>query len=91
MISQRTKAALQQAKAQGRVLRANGKVLAAKRREEARKRSLEVKEALGEGWQGLSYAEVARRLQAKGVECPNRGAWCSQLVKNMLVQSDRRL
>jgi len=91
LISQRTKAALQQAKAQGRVLGANGKVLAAKRREGARKRSLEVKEALGEGWQGLSYAEVARRLQAKGVECPNRGAWCSQLVKNMLVQSDRRL
>lgn len=85
LISQRTKAALQQAKAQGRVLGANGKVLAAKRREEARTRSQHVREVLGEGWQGLSYAQVARLLQAKGVDCPNGGAWCSQLVKNILV------
>jgi DNA invertase Pin-like site-specific DNA recombinase len=91
LISQRTKAALQQAKAQGRLLGANGKVLAARRRDEARIRSQQVREALGEGWQGLSYAEVARLLQAKGVECPKRGYWCSQLVKNMLVESDRRL
>lgn len=89
LISQRTKAALQQAKAQGRVLGVNGKVLAAKRREEARIRSQRVREALGEGWQGLSYAQVARLLQAKGVGCPSGGAWCSQLVKNILIHADR--
>ena len=91
LISQRTKAALQIAKAKGTVLGANGRVLAARRSNEARIRAYEVREALGEGWQGFSYAEVARQLQAKRVKCPNRGSWCSQLVKNMLVQSDRRL
>ena len=87
LISQRTKAALQQAKAQGRVLGANGKVLAAKRREEARIRSQQVREALGEGWQGLSYAELARDLNRKGCRPKNGGQWKAQTVRTLLIDS----
>ena len=91
LISQRTKAALQQAKAQGRVLGANGKVLAAKRHEEARKRSLEVKEVLGDGWQGLSYSQLGRLLLSKGIRPLNVGNWSPQQVKSIVERFDLEL
>lgn len=84
LISQRTKAALQQAKAQGRVLGANGKVLAARRREEASRRSQEIREALGDGWQKLSYAEMRRRLVDLDLAPPKATAWSLQAIKNVV-------
>ena len=82
LISVRTKAALQEAKRQGKVLGVNGKVLAQKRKNEAREFAEPIWEQYLRKWQGLSYSEIARRLNAEGVSARGGGKWYPQTVRN---------
>ena len=81
LISVRTKAALQEAKRQGKVLGVNGKVLAQKRKNEAREFAEPIWEQYLRKWQGLSYSEIARRLNAEGVSARGGGRWYPQTVR----------
>ena len=80
LISIRTKAALQEAKRQGRLLGANGRVLAEKRKKEAQQFAESIWEQYLSMWQGLSYSEMARRLNAEGVQTRGGGKWYPQTV-----------
>ena len=82
LISIRTKAALQEAKRQGRLLGANGMVLAERRKKEAREFAGPIWERYLRGWVGLSYSEMARRLNADGVRTRGGGKWYPQTVRN---------
>ncbi len=82
LISVRTKAALQEAKRQGKALGVNGKVLAERRQNEAQEFAGPIWERYLRGWQGLSYSEIARRLNAEGVPTRAGGKWYPQTVRN---------
>ena len=82
LISVRTKAALQEAKRQGKLLGANGKVLAERRKKEAREFAEPIWERYLSGWKGLSYSEIARRLNAEGVATRGGGKWYPQTVRS---------
>jgi len=82
LISVRTKAALQEAKRQGKALGLNGKVLAEKRKKEAREFAEPIWEQYLMAWQGLSYSEIARRLNSQGVPTRVGGKWYPQTVSN---------
>ena len=81
LISIRTKAALQEAKRQGRLLGANGRVLAEKRKKEAQQFAESIWEQYLSMWQGLSYSEIARRLNSEGVPTRGGGNWYPQTVR----------
>ena len=80
LISVRTKAALQEAKMQGKVLGVNGKVLAERRKKEARAFAGPIWKQYLSMWQGLSYSEMARRLNSEGVPTRGGGKWYPQTV-----------
>ena len=80
LISVRTKAALQEAKRQGKVLGANGKVLGERRKKEAQQFAGPIWEQYLSMWQGLSYSEMARRLNSEGVPTRGGGNWYPQTV-----------
>jgi len=82
LISVRTKAALLEAKRQGKALGLNGMVLAEKRKKEAREFAEPIWEQYLSKWQGLSYSEIARRLNGEGVPTRGGGKWYPQTVSN---------
>jgi DNA invertase Pin-like site-specific DNA recombinase len=84
LISVRTKAALQQAKARGTKLGSNGKRLAEQRRFERLARGHQIRTLIGQHCDSLAYSEIARRLEAGNVPTSNGGRWCAQSVKNCL-------
>lgn len=84
LISERTKAALRQAKAKGTQLGKNARVLANQRKQEAERFASSIKDKLGEEWRYLSYNEIIRRLKALNIAPRNSGQWTPQAVKNYL-------
>jgi len=82
LISVRTKAALQEAKRQGKALGVNGRVLAEKRKKEAKEFADPIWEQYLGRWQRLSFSEMARRLNTEGVPTRGGGKWYPQTVRN---------
>jgi len=85
LISVRTKAALQEAKRRGKALGLNGRVLAERRKKEAEEFAGPIWEQYLSRWQGLSYSEMARRLNDQGVRTRGGGRWYPQTVRNCLT------
>lgn len=83
LISERTKAALKQAKLRGQVLGKNGKVLAL--RNKTRWTSLRDRlcEAVPD-WQVLSYSQLARHLNEMGLETPRGSRFNAAAVRRYL-------
>ncbi len=67
LISERTRAALAEAKRRGKILGANGRNLAAKNRKAADEFAATLRSKLDAGLMQRSYSEVARHLNAAGV------------------------
>ena len=86
LISLRTRAALQQAKSQGKKLGLNGQVLAERRKRQALQYGFRLKEALGTKAFSWSYSDMARYLIETKFPTRNGGKWCAQMVKNYLVR-----
>jgi DNA invertase Pin-like site-specific DNA recombinase len=86
MISHRTRAALQAAKARGVRLGRNGvQVLAPANRTAAQERASRLKPVLSQlVGAGMSRREIARELTARGVPTPRGGRWHPQTVDRML-------
>lgn len=92
MISQRTRAALAAAKAQGRVLGANGAVLAEKNKAEAVERLEPVADRLRAlKAAGLSVRRIAATLNDEGISSPAGGTWHVANVHRALVRLDAAL
>ena len=75
LISERTKAALQQAKKQGKVLGKNGAVLAQEKKRQFVEHSKHVFKALGPEWGKMTFKEKTERLYEAGVRGMNGGDW----------------
>lgn len=86
LISLRTRAALQQAKSQGKKLGLNGQVLAKRRREQATRYGMSLRDVLGERALSWTYSDMARHLIEIGFPTRGGGRWCAQTVKNYLVR-----
>lgn len=86
LISERTKAALAEAKRRGRVLGANGKVLAARNRHAAKIFASELVANLKIDPQINSYSEVARWLNERGFKTRRNRSFFPQTVKNYLIR-----
>lgn len=84
LISERTKAALAEAKRRGTVLGANGKHLAAKNRIEADEYAAELRSKLDAGFERLSYSEIAKQLNERGLTTRTGRKFYPQTVKNYL-------
>lgn len=84
LISERTKAALAQAKKQGKKLGLNGLVLAEKNRIDAKAFASSLLDHLDEGWKSHSFSKIARRLNMKGIKTRTGGRFYPQTVKNYL-------
>lgn len=84
LISERTKAALAEAKRRGVILGSNGKYLAAKNRKAADEFAASLKGKLNAGLMGQSYSEIARRLNQMGVLTSTGKRFFPQTVKNYL-------
>jgi DNA invertase Pin-like site-specific DNA recombinase len=84
LISERTKAALAQAKKRGVKLGKNGANLALLRRSEAHQRALSLKMKLPPHWAALSLSEIARLLDSLKIKPLNGGLWSAQQVKSIL-------
>jgi DNA invertase Pin-like site-specific DNA recombinase len=82
LISERTKAALAEAKHRGKNLGANGKHLAAKNRKAADDFALVLQEILREKSITGSLSAMARRLNESGVRTPTGKMFYPQTVKN---------
>jgi len=88
MISARTRAALQAAKARGIVLGAHGKVLAAQHRAEARKRDEQYHPVVAALMKELrSYTHVAARMNDMGITTPAGGKWYASTVRNVCLRA----
>lgn len=86
LISERTKAALAEAKRQGKILGANGRNLAAKNRMDANNFSASIRENLDAGFEELSYSEIARQLNDRGIVTRTGRQFFPQTVKNYLTR-----
>lgn len=86
LISERTKAALAQAKRRGQVLGRNGSFLAVENRRLAEDRARCVLPELPEGWELLSLSEIARRLNATGHRTCTGREFFPQSVKNIMMR-----
>ena len=84
LISERTRAALAEAKRQGRILGANGRNLAVKNRIEAAEFATSLRANLDAGFEQLSYSEIARRLNERGILTRTGRKFFPQTVKNYL-------
>jgi DNA invertase Pin-like site-specific DNA recombinase len=84
LISERTKAALAEAKRRGKTLGANGKHLAAKNRMTADDFALHIKSKLSADTLGQSYSEIASYLNDSGVVTATGRKFYPQTVKNYL-------
>lgn len=84
LISERTKAALEEAKRRGKILGANGRNLAAKNRDAADTFAASLRAKLDAGLMGRSYSEIARQLNDAGVLTITGRKFYPQTVKNYL-------
>ena len=86
LISERTKAALKDAKARGvRLGRHGAEVLAPQYRKEARQRARELEPIITElQGQGMSLARIAGELNKRKVPTPRRGRWDHSSVRNVM-------
>lgn len=85
LISERTRNALAEAKKRGVVLGKNGKVLAVQRRQEAAERAEALRPMIMPMVEaGLSYSEIARRLNEQGVQTVNGRRFHAQQVKQVV-------
>jgi len=84
LISERTRAALAEAKRRGRVLGANGRCLAAKNRKAADEFAATLRTKLNAALMGSSYSEIARHLNDAGVMTTTGRKFHPQTVKNYL-------
>jgi DNA invertase Pin-like site-specific DNA recombinase len=86
LISERTKAALAEAKRRGTILGSNGKVLAAKNRMAADRFAVGLRAKLDAGLMGGSYSEIARHLNDAGIGTVTGKRFFPQTVKNYLAR-----
>ena len=86
LISERTKAALAEAKRRGKILGANGTNLAAKNRKAADEFASQLRLKLDADLMGCSYSEIARHLNAAGVRTVTGRKFYPQTVKNYLTR-----
>ena len=84
LISERTKAALAEAKRRGKILGANGRNLAVKNRIEADEFAASLRANLDAGFERLSYSEIARRLNDRGILTRTGRKFYPQTVKNYI-------
>lgn len=82
LISERTKAALAQAKRQGKRLGLNGLVLAEKNKADAETFASSLLGHLDDGWRDQSLSQLARMLNNKGIKTKSGGKFFPQTVKN---------
>ena len=85
MISQRTRAGLQQAKARGVQLGRTGAALAAKNAAAAAERDQALRPVLV-SMVGLSSRAIAEQLTEQGIEPPRGGAWSNKTVLRMMAR-----
>lgn len=86
LISERTKAALAEAKRRGKILGANGRNLAAKNRIDADNFAASLRVNFEAEFEGLSYSEIARLLNDSGVLTRTGRKFFPQTVKNYLLR-----
>jgi DNA invertase Pin-like site-specific DNA recombinase len=86
LISQRTRAALAQAKRRGTVLGTNGRALAASNRRKADEYAASVIAKLPSDWSALPYAELARTLNRIGLLSPTGKVFFPQTAKNLTIR-----
>jgi len=86
LISERTKAALAEAKRRGKVLGSNGRNLAAKNRKAADDFASELREKLDADVLRRSYSEIARHLNDAGFTTTTGRKFYPQTVKNYLTR-----
>lgn len=84
LISERTKAALAQAKRRGQDLGRNGRFLALENRRLAEERARSAMSTMPEGWETMTISEIARQLNASGHRTANGCKFFPQSVKNLL-------
>ncbi|RAZ91781.1 hypothetical protein DPM33_04620 [Mesorhizobium hawassense] len=85
LISERTKAALAQAKRRGVALGKNGNTLAAASRARAADFASKVRELLPDCWETMSYSELARSLNEAGLATINGNRFYPQTAKNLVT------
>jgi DNA invertase Pin-like site-specific DNA recombinase len=86
LISERTKAALAEAKRRGRILGANGLVLAAMNRKAADNFALSLRSKIDVNLMGRSYSEIARQLNGAGILTTTGKKFYPQTVKNYMIR-----
>lgn len=86
LISERTKAALAEAKRRGKILGANGRNLAAKNRMDADNFAVSLRANFEAEFEGLSYSEIARRLNERGIITRTGRKFFPQTVKNYYLR-----
>lgn len=86
LISERTKAALAEAKRRGRILGANGKNLAARNRRAADEFASQLVARLDLDLMRRSYSEIARYLNERGLVTITGAKFYPQTVKNYLTR-----
>jgi DNA invertase Pin-like site-specific DNA recombinase len=86
LISERTKAALAEAKRRGRILGANGSVLAAMNRKAADNFALSLRSKIDVNLMGRSYSEIARQLNGAGILTTTGKKFYPQTVKNYMIR-----
>jgi DNA invertase Pin-like site-specific DNA recombinase len=84
LISERTKAALAEAKRRGKILGANGRYLASKNRKAADDFASQLRANLDAGLLRCSYSEIARQLNDAGILTTTGRKFYPQTVKNYL-------
>lgn len=87
LISERTKAALAEAKRRGKILGLNGRNLAAKNRMAADEFATELRAKLNADLWRRSYSEIARHLNAAGITTATGRKFYPQTVKNYLTRT----
>ncbi|SCB53808.1 Site-specific DNA recombinase [Bradyrhizobium shewense] len=86
LISERTKAALAEAKRRGKILGSNGRNLAAKNRKDADDFASQLRAKLDEDLLRRSYCEIARHLNDAGITTATGRKFYPQTVKNYLTR-----
>src|SRR4051812_42466783 len=86
LISERTKAALAEAKRRGKILGSNGLNLAAKKRKAADDFASQLRANLDAGLLRCSYSEIVRHLSDAGVTTVTGRKFYPQTVKNYVVR-----
>ncbi|RWB20380.1 MAG: recombinase family protein [Mesorhizobium sp.] len=83
LISERTKAALAQARLRGTVLGKNGRILAAENKARAVRFANQIRDILPESWHSMSYSHLARYLNEAGITTANGNRFYAQSAKNL--------